>query len=161
METKIAERKGYQMFYDSGQKLFSLKDAEGDVVGQGKTQDEVEQQADKLSKQKYQFPIKAFQISQLFVYPGKVTSLNLSDRSIYFVYDPSPEGDTPYRYRTRSKERLVYCNVYEATQANEDIIEQVSSRREGIKNLEGEVKDLLSRLENKMNLQYFNLKDSY
>ena len=47
---EIGKIEGYTIIYEPLDKAFYLYDARQEVVGQGKTQDEVEEQAKKLSK---------------------------------------------------------------------------------------------------------------
>ena len=86
METKIAEVEGYTIVYEPRDKLFYLKDASGEVVGQGKTQDEVEEQAKKLAKHGFK-PVAALRRGNLELAPGRVTSINLADQSVRFSFD--------------------------------------------------------------------------
>lgn len=159
METIIGEVKGYTMFYDNRNHLFTLRDSEGEEVGSGKTQEEVEEQADKLSKEGYKFPIEALQHSMLYLYAGRVTSINPSDKSVRFVR-AKVEGDRFYG-GGHTKEKLRYSHLYEATEANQKIAGEVANRRAQISQLEGEIENLLCQLEKPINLEYFGLKDSY
>ncbi|MDO9334145.1 MAG: hypothetical protein Q7T57_06455, partial [Dehalococcoidales bacterium] len=86
MEVKIASIKGYNIFYDTSDKRFELRNEDGEVVGQGKTQEEVEKQAELLSKKQFS-PITAFMKYDMDLASGRVTSLNLDEQTVWFVPD--------------------------------------------------------------------------
>lgn len=152
METKIAVVKGYTVVYETRDRSFKLLTSDGQEVGSGKTQDEVEAQADKLAKQGYKFPIAAMQAAFQNLQLGRVTSVNLSEKSVYFVTDAS---------RRRCKEKLRYSHLYEATERNLQLANEVATRRSQIEKIEENIRELMGMLENPINLEYFNLPDSY
>ena len=151
MKTEIGEVKGYKIVYDSQGREFKLLNSDGECVGSGKTQEEVEAQAEKLSKQQYTFPIQALRVSGQELRPGRVTSINLSDESVRFVYDVKPWGTT------HTKVTLRYSDVYEATAHNQEIAEKIAKRREQIEELSAQIGVLLAGLEVKLNTEYFKL----
>lgn len=156
METKIGEVKGYTITYDSRDKLFHLKDAEDEEVGSGKTQDEVEAQADKLIKQGFAFPIPAVQKGgAYFLHLGKVTSVNLENKSCRFVYQEKGE------YRSHTKVHLGHTDAYELTEHNKGIFQKVMALREQIDRLQSETAGLIDHLEKPINLAYFGLKGEF
>ena len=156
METKIGEVKGYTITYDDRDKLFHLKNAEGEEVGSGKTQDAVEQQADKLAKQSFTFPLPALLRGGPYsLHLGKVTSVNLEDRACRFVYQEKGE------YHSHTKVHLRHTNAYELTEHNNGIYQKVMAMREQIDRLQSEIAVSLDHLEKPINLAYFGLKDSF
>jgi len=155
METNIGEVKGYTITYDSRDKLFRLKNAEGEEVGSGKTQDEVEQQADKLSKQGFTFPIPALLAGSWHIDKGKVTSVNLGDRSATFIYHDKAD------YRSRAKIHLRTSHAHELTPKNEQIYQEVVQREEQVLKLHKEIEQFTKELENPINLSYFGLKEGF
>lgn len=149
-ETKIGEAKGYTIVYDSHDRLFYLRDKDDIDVGSGKTQEEVEKKADALAKQGFNFPILALEKTNLYLRKGKVTSLNIDDRSAYFVYDDKNVG-------SHTKIHLHYDKVYELTPENEVVFNQVMAGRNTIVRVEKEIEALLGKLEKPINLSYFGL----
>lgn len=157
METKITEVEGYTIVYEPRDKAFYLKDASGEIVGQGKTQDEVEEQAKKLAKQGFK-PIAAVMITGMKVDLGRVTSINLANQSVRFSYDDKQQsiwGGT----RGATKVGLRYgANLFELTNQNQSIKEQVDGLLAERDKIEEQIKELKSQLEKPINLAYFNLK---
>lgn len=154
METKIGEVKGFTITYDTKDKLFHLKNAEGEEVGSGQTQDDVEKQADKLVKQSFTFPMPALlKGGAYFLGLGKVTSVNLGDRSCRFVYQEKGE------YQSQTKVHLGHTHVYELTEHNNDLYQKVRAIREQIDRLQSEITELIDHLEKPINLAYFGLKE--
>jgi len=155
METKIGEVRGFVIVYDTKDKLFHLRNADNEEVGSGKTQEEVEKQADTLAKQAYRFPISALIISGNRLELGKVTSINIEDKSVRFVY--AEKGF----YHSHTKVHLGHSNLQELTEHNEEITNQVKARWDKIAEIEDEVKALIDKLDKPINLAYFNLPGSY
>lgn len=155
METKIGEVKGYAIVYDTHDKLFHLRNSDNEEVGSGKTQEDVEKLADKMAKQSYQFPIPALRAGGNRLDQGKVSSLNIEDKSVRFVYG---EKDS---YRSHVKEHLRYSHLHELTKHNEEIFGQVKARQNKLQEIEGEIKTLIDKLDKPINLAYFNLPAAY
>lgn len=149
METKIAEVQGYTVVYDSYDREFHLRDSGGDRVGSGKTQEEVEAQAEKLNKQQFAFPIPALRVSGPDIHPGRVTSINLGDESVRFAYD--------VKGSSHEKVRLYHSSVYEATPHNQDIAAEVASRRKQMEELLAQIRCLIAGLDQKLDREYFKL----
>jgi len=154
METKICELKGYTIVYNTRDKLFHLRNAENEEVGSGKTQEEVEKQADKLAKQVYHFPIQALIHAGNRLEQGKVTSLNIEDESIRFVYA------NKRFYHNHTKNHLRFSKVYELTEHNKEILRQVNDKEAKVRDLEAEISALIEHLDKRIDLAYFNLSDS-
>lgn len=156
MHTKVAEFRGYTIFYDTRDRLFHLCDAEGEDEGTGKTQMEVEELARRVSKLRHKFPIDAFKVANLYVYSGRVTSLNPDDPSVRFVYTE----DAGYsRIGTHTKEHIRYgsARIYEATEANKKVVMRIGELRSKTKALEAEIAELIKTLETPIDSKYFNL----
>ncbi len=154
MQTEVGKFRGYTILYDSRDRLFRLRDADGQDVGSGKTQEEAEEQAKKLIKLAYKFPIEALKVSNLYVSRGKVTSLNPSDCSMRFVF----AKDQASLYGTVMKVHLRRGpDIYEATEANKEIANQIDVARGHIKEIEGRIPSLIEQLERPMNMEYFKL----
>lgn len=151
MGTKVGKAKGYDIIYDSKDKLFHLCDSAGEEVGSGTTQQEVENQADKLAKQAYRFPIAAFLVSGNGVKEGKVTSLNIENKSVRFS-----DADKS-SYYGRVKLHLNYKGLYEMSEDNREILDQVRAKRGAIQEIENEIQLLIAHLEKPIDLAYFNL----
>lgn len=154
METKLGEVKGYTITYDTRDKLFRLKNKNGDEVGSGKSQDDVELKAEKLSKQPFKFPIVALKVSHLSIEKGRVTSFNADDRAAYFSFDNKSYG-------SHMKLRLGCDKAYELTEANSRLYDEVFKCRSQIKEIEGKIESLIKELEKPINLDYFGLKERF
>lgn len=151
METEVGKFRGYTILYDNRDRLFHLRDADGQDVGSGKTQEDAEEHAKKLVKLAYKFPIEALSVSGSYVFKGKVTSLNPDDYSVRFAYA---------EHRAATKEHLRRgSHIYEATEANKEIASQVDMARGHIKEIEEKIRSLISQLERPMNLKYFKLPE--
>ena len=158
METKIAEVEGYTIVYEPRDKAFYLKDAGGEVVGQGKTQDEVEEQAKKLAKHAFK-PVAAVLTGNLKLELGRVTSINLGDQTIRFAFDEKKQSAWGGGGRGAIKTSLRHgSKAYELTDQNKSLAEDVEDRRQQIAMLEDQIKALIAQLEKPINLEYFNLK---
>jgi len=149
---KIATTKGYTVLYDEKLKRFILEDTEGDEVGSGATQEDVELKAEKLSKQAFKFPIPALKVSHLALEQGRVTSVNQDDRSAYFAFDDKTKG-------SHVKLHLAYDHAYELTEVNSRIYAEVEESRSQIKAIEAKIKSLIAQLEKPIDLSYFGLKE--
>ena len=147
---KITEVQGYTIDYEPGHKKFYLKDSEGEIVGQGKTQQEVEDQAKKLAKRGFK-PIAALKRSNLVLDMGRVTSLNLADHSVRFSFDDRKGSGA-------IKARLSYgTEIYELTDYNRLIKEQIDGLFAETQRIEKRIRDLMEQLEKPINLKYFDL----
>ena len=155
METKITEVEGYTIVYEPRDKAFYLKDTEGETVGQGKTQDEVEEQAKKLAKSAFK-PVVALKVTGLRLATGRVTSLNLGGESVRFSYDDKRQ--TGWGGRGATKEQLRYAGLYVLTDLNKSLVEDVEDRQQQIAMLEDQIRALIAQLEKPINLAYFNLE---
>lgn len=150
MGTKIGTVDGYSIEYDRRDRLFHLVNAAGEDVGSGKTQEDVEAEAKKLSKQKWTFPIPVI-ISYrgpAEFQRGRVTSVDLGHNAVWFV---ASDG-------SRSKRYLSGETFYEATTNNQDILPKVAACRQRIKAIEGEIEQLKRGLDCPVDLAYFGLK---
>ena len=148
---KVGEKKGFVIAYDARRKLFLLYNANDDEVGSGGKQEDVEKQADKLAKLRFQFPIPAFTVNGVHVEEGKVTSLNVDDQSIWVVL-PSKYGGS------RSKARLSYCHIHEATERNKEVVEKIATQVLEMDKKREEIEALVATLDKRINLEYFGLK---
>ncbi len=154
MATKIGEYKGYAILYDRGSRQFTLENAAGEEVGTGKTQEEVEKQADMLSKAQFHFPIRVFLTSGRGVTAARITSINLKEASVWVV----EEDVSQYGYKQRSKHNLRYTpELYERTEANEKIVAVIQTKREAITQLQNEIHELVEKIEKPITLTYFGL----
>lgn len=141
---KVGDVKGYEVTYEPRDKLFYLVDSDGERVAQGKTQEEVEAQAPKLSKQKHGMPIEAFIKSGLKLELGNVTSVNPADKSVRFVKAKEPDS----RYSpSHVKIRLRYGEkLHEATASNRQLAEKVDILHGQIKQKEQEIEQLMKQI---------------
>lgn len=159
METEITKIEGYTIVYEPRDKTFYLRDSYGETVGQGKTQDEVEEQAKKLAKRGFK-PVAALRRSNLELELGRVTSINLADQSVRFAFDEKRKSAWGYESRGAIKFGLRYGSggLYELTDQNQSIKEQVDGLLVEHKRIEEQIQDLMKQLEKPINLEYFNLK---
>ncbi|MBA7568637.1 hypothetical protein ES708_10371 [subsurface metagenome] len=155
METRIGEFRDYGIFYDSRNKKFILKDSEGEEVASGKTQDEVEAQAEKIAKAAFKFPIPALVVEGDRTYAGKITSLNIDDKSCIFSYD----GSHPYHSRT--KIRLSHQKAYPLTRHNGYIHKEIAGKMIAIERLQEQIRDQTKLLEKPIDAEFFGLKSGF
>jgi len=144
--------RGFTILYDEKQRLFILKDADGNEVASGATQNEVEAKAEKLSKQAFNFPIPALKVHRSGLSKGRVTSFNADTKLAYFAYDDKCYG-------SHEKLRLNYDHAYELTEVNSRIHEQVEQHRSHIEEIEQKIGSLIGQLEKRIDLSYFGLKE--
>ena len=147
MTITIATLEGYTIDYDPRGKKFYLIDSDGEVVGQGKTQEDVEEQAKKLSKSGFK-PIAAFRKSILQLQSGRVTSLNMADHSVRFSADGKSSTKVSLRYDR---------GLFELTAYNQLIKNQVDALVVESHKVEEQIKELLNQLDKPMDLEYFGL----
>ena len=155
MTTKVGDIRGYGINYDSRSKKFTLTDSNGDQVGEGKTQDEVEAQAEKLAKTQFPFPIEAFMVSHLELLLGRITSLDTNDRRVWFSFADKTG------YRTREKADPDYRKIYAVTPANKRILAAIAERHASIASIEEAIAGLIKDLEKRIDLKYFGLPSRY
>lgn len=155
-EVKVSEREGLTITYDSVYKEFRLRNCDSEEVGSGKTQEDVERQADKLSKQKFQFPILALAVNGLRVEDGKVTSLNIDGKTVWFV------GPSAGRYSgdrgVRSNHNLRYCHIHEKTECNAVLLKKIVAQRIKVEEIEQDIKKQIDLMDKRMDLKYFGLE---
>lgn len=150
---KISEVKGYTVWYSPPYKKFLLLDKDGNEVGSGQTQDEVEQKAKKLTKSTYKFPIPAFKVHyQDRVVKGRITSINPQNRTLYFSYDDKKLGSHEKVHLRWDK------NLVKVTDANSRIQEQVEGHRAQIKSIEDQIHALIGQLEEPITPEYFGME---
>jgi len=155
MATKIGEYKGYTILYDSQSKVFRLENAQGEEVGSGATQEAVETQADALSKTRFPFPIRVFDAQGRDVRASRITSVNLKEVSVWVV----EEEMSAFGYKQRQKRNIGYSpNLYERTEANEQIAATIKVKKDAITQLETEIKELIATLEKPITPAYFGIK---
>lgn len=152
METRLGEVKGYKLVYDTYAKIFRLKDSDGETVGEGLTQDEVERQAEVLRRSAYAFPISALIVGRGGRLEfGRVTSLNIGDWSVRFAWDDKSQG-------SHRKVDLRYGHsLYEATEANKAIGKQLDAKADEVKRLDAEMALLIKQLEKPIGSERFGL----
>lgn len=155
METEVGTIKGYTILYDSARKTFILQNEAGDEVGRGPTQEAVEAEADKLAKAGFELPIKALLVSGLDADIGRVTSVNIGDRSCTFVFDDKTG------YRSRAKIHLAFPTAYELTAANTKVWAKIQAKAAIIEAIEKEIREWLKTFEKPINYSYFGLKPPY
>lgn len=154
MEIQIGTTRGFTILYDDKRKLFVLHDAEGNEAASGPTQAEVEAKAETLSKLAFKFPIPALKVSYLSLEKGRVTSVNVDDKSAYFAFDDKTHG-------SHTKVRLRYDKAYALTEANAQVAGQVEECRKQITEIEAKIQSLISQLEKPIDLAYFGLKEGW
>jgi len=151
---KIQDKDGYGVFYDPERKLFYLEDAEGNEVVSELTQERLEAEIPKITKQAFKLPIPAILSRYSSMEKGRITSLNLQRGSVYFSYDDKSHGKT-------EKVVLQYDKgIYELTEENERIILQIEDCRAQEKELKDEIETLKEQLEKPITLEYFGLKNT-
>ena len=154
MKTKIGKVETFDLYYDTGRRKFCLENAEGDEVATAQTQAEVEEQAKQLLKKQLSLPIPAFRVSSHAVIRGRITSINPSERSAWFVADKGEHGT----YGSgREKVDFRYLHLYQVTPANEETAKAIKERLNAIALFGKEIADLIKKLEKHINEQFFNL----
>lgn len=153
MLANIGEYKTYKILYNDRRKKFIANDEE-DEVATATTQVELEKQIDTIVKFKWSFPINAYDHQGQKVIAGRVTSCNPNDLSIRFARNEIKGYGSGV-----SKEHLRYSSIYEATPANAVIFDRVTTLQEAIVKLEQQAEDWCGKLEKKMDLAYFGLKE--
>jgi hypothetical protein len=149
MKTKVGEYKGYKFIYDTDQKTFAAENPQGEEVGTGKTQDEIEKLIDADIKQRHKFPITVIKSTYNSLTLGKITSMNLSDGTFWFVSEQ----------KERSKESVRYgSNFYLANETNLAIVAKVQELRKQIDALEKEIRETKMTLTEPITQQYFGIE---
>ncbi len=147
---KISERKGYTIWYDSYNRRFILCDPEGNDVGESKTQDAADAEADRLVKQLGKVSIQAIKVAPSNSFMGKVTSYDLGDNSMWFVRADKTA------LRSREKVRLdAYAHIYEATPYNLALVKETDDLRSKIEELQGEIESTNKQFEKRIDTSYF------
>jgi|GEM_PF-3861627 len=148
----IGTIKGYKIKYDTGRKLFLLFDADGNEVASGFVQEEVEDKAKKLAKKSF-VPFEAMKpVYESQVRYGRVTSVNMDEQSVMFVYT-----DTPHRH-AHEKIRFQHSELYLRTDHNEQIMAQIAAVQATINEQRAQIKDLQGELENRIGLEFFGVE---
>lgn len=149
---KIGAVKGHTIVYNPDRKLFVLEDAEGNNLASAPTQAELEEKANKLWKQKYKFPVPAvYLMGSLYYKKGRITSLNPEAREVYFSFEDKDS------YGTREKIRLSRADLYELTDANVQLCDQIDHYRGQIKELEAKINSLMKQFEKPITPEYFGI----
>lgn len=159
METKIGTVKSYEMLYDPRTRKFVARTADGDEVASALTQEKLEEQIDKLSKQKFTFPIKALRYRGVrFIDEGRVTSLNIPESSVWFCTDEKKGG-----YSDRGKVHLRYDSgsLFEMTELNDRVLAEIRELMVSVSKLEEQIETKAKTLEKPINLKYFGLESRY
>jgi hypothetical protein len=149
-KVKITEVQGLQIWYDGRGKIFTLENAQGDVLGSGKTQDEVEEQAKVYAKAAYHFPINAFESYGMNVKPVKLTSVNIKGKALWLVRENGERTKHSFSYGGDS--------IFEITPHNQEIVTKVHALRDKIDLLEQEAREAIKDLEKPINKEYFGLQ---
>ncbi len=130
-KTKISEVRGYTIFYDSRLMRFTLKDPNGDEVGESDKQAALEEKAKSLSKEKFS-PIVAWRQSYHGFVRGKITSFNKDDNSYWFVGEDGRRSKEGGRYS-------VDFGLIADTPDNLLLIETIRERKKQISKLNEEI----------------------
>ena len=113
------------------------------------TQEEIEDKAKKLAKNVFE-PFEVLKLEyEARVRYGKVTSVNIDERSVMFVYTDLPHG------RAQEKVRFQSSDLYLRTVHNEEIMGQIGARRAIIDEQRAQIKALQLQLENRIGLEFF------
>ncbi len=151
MQHKIKEVQGYQVVYDDSDKNFKLLNAEGDMVAFSAAQESVERKVEELKKLGFNFPIRAIYNHTL----GRVTSLNVSDRSVRFV--PDEPDDKKWGYRSKYKVDLSHSGLFEETEENKVICQNIQAQEDNVRMIRENIKSLEGELKDPFNHEYFHV----
>lgn len=151
MQHKIKEIEDYQLVYDDRSKDFKLLDAEGDEQASGKNQDEVEKKVEELKKSNFKFPIRVYHDTGFTIELGRLTSLNVTDRSIRYVPD-----DT--RGQSKFKKHLNHTRLFEITDANRSLAQDIQAKKKHVDEVQDEIKALREKMEKPINPEYFGIE---
>jgi hypothetical protein len=102
-------------------------------------------------------PFMAYQAHLHSLIPVEITSINPDDKSVWYA---RADGQESYYGRERGKARLTYgSHLYAKTEHNDKIAVRCAELQATIKKCEDEIDEAISRLETKIDLAYFGLKD--
>jgi len=149
---KISERKGYTIWYEAYTRAFILCDSEGNDVEKGKTQDAMEAEADRLAKHLSKVSIQAIKVSNSYSSMGKVTSYDLGDNSMWFVFAEKTTRGSREKVGLDSG----YPHIYEATPHNLELVKKTDNLRSKIEELQGEIESTNKQFEKRIDASYFN-----
>jgi hypothetical protein len=152
---EIKKIHGFKLHYDAERRLFVLIDSEGAEMGFSNTQDEAEDKAKELSKSEF----KRIKIIDVYhegqISQGEITSINRDSLEAWV----SMEKSSASWGSGRQKISLRYNNsFYEATEANNKIIDGIKKHRAIVDQNLNEITELIDKLEKPINTEYFGLK---
>jgi len=116
------------------------------------TQEEIEDKAKKLAKNVFE-PFEVLKLEyEARVRYGKVTSVNIDERSVMFVYTDLPHG------RAKEKVRFQSSDLYLRTDHNEQIMAQIAAFQATIDEQRARIKGLKGELEKPIGLEFFGVE---
>ena len=155
MSIIINEIYGYQLSYDEVKKRFVIIDTDGTELAHAPTQDEAEVKAKALSKQEFSRIWIMRVRTEGEITMGEITSLNRDEKSAWVSMKISKDSWGS----GRQKINLKYDRgLYEATETNLKIIEDIRLKREILTEIRLEIEGLIDTLEKPINLSYFGLE---
>jgi hypothetical protein len=147
-EVKIGFKDGYNTFYDPNAKVFRVRDPQGNEVSHGTTQDQVEKQIPDLVKQALKLPVAGFMQQYGKWQTGRITSVNIGDRTAWFSFDDKTRRHAEKVYLDRS-------GIYAITPKNQTVIEKIQEHARHIVDLNNQIALLETDLEMPINREYF------
>lgn len=119
----VSTVKGFKVFYDPVPQRFFLEDSHGNKEGSGDTQKEMEEKAERLSKQKFK-RLDVFQLSGCEIIPAQVTSINQEENTGWITWDKKLKK-RGWNDSGREKVFLHSLSLYERNEENAEIKRQV------------------------------------
>lgn len=148
-EVKIGSKDGYDTFYDPNDKLFRIRDPQGNEVGKGATQDKVEADIARLVKTALKLPVAAIMWTYHKWERGRITSVNLQNNFAWFSFDDKTR-------RHAEKVSLSGRNeIFELTPANEALEKQIGELLVHQAEVEKQIDALRAKFEKPINHKYF------
>lgn len=150
---EVGTYKTSKIFYDPQEKQFTLQDVAGNILATAASQDELEKKAEKVTKQKLNLPMPVLYSRYHSLVSGRITSVDLSNRTCYFVPDNKILG--------YSKEKLYlnFNHIYPCTCHNLDIQKQIQAIADQENNLQKMREEAMARLESILDPNSFIIHD--
>jgi hypothetical protein len=148
-EVKVGSRDGYDTFYDPNNKVFRVRDSQGNEITHGDTQDKVDKDIIQLVKTALKLPVLAVMWYYHKWERGRITSVNLEANTAWFSFDD----------KTRRHAEKVHlggrADLFELTPANEALAKEVADLLIQQSGLEKRIEALGEKFEKPISREYF------
>jgi len=148
MKIEVGKREGYTTFYDPPKKVFILTNPQGIDVAVSPSQEQVEKQIPDLVKQALKLPVAGFMQQYGKWQTGRITSVNIGDRTAWFSFDDKTRRHAEKVYLDRS-------GIHAITPKNQTVIEKIQEHERHIVDLNNQIALLKADLEMPINREYF------